>query len=190
MKRIFIIHCWGGTPADNWYPWLASALEAKGYAVTVPDMPDTETPAIDAWVHHLKDVVGTVDEQTFFVGHSIGCQTILRYLASLPAGTKAGGAAFVAGWFHLTRLESDEEWAIAKPWLETPIDLAQVKEHAQTFHAIFSDNDPFVPLSDKDIFEKELGASTVVMNEKGHFTGDDGVMELPEVLDTLSHMAQ
>ena len=91
---------------------------------------------------HLAQLVGEPDEQTFFVGHSIGCQTILRYLESLPADKKVGGAVFVAGWFVLGDLETEEEKIIGKPWVETPIDFNAIKSATNNFVVIFCDNDP------------------------------------------------
>ncbi|TFJ80084.1 hypothetical protein NSK_008642 [Nannochloropsis salina CCMP1776] len=41
------------------------------------------------------------DENTFFIGQSIGCLVILRYLACLPPGFKIGGCLFVGCWLSL-----------------------------------------------------------------------------------------
>lgn len=48
-----------------------------------------------------------------------------------------------------------------------------------------STNDPYVPISDADIFERELGIPVQRLDGRGHFTADDGVLELPEALDSL-----
>lgn len=187
QKRAFIIHGWGGNPEEGWFPWLKEQLEQKGFAVIVPEMPDTEHPQIGPWVDHLREVVEEVDDQTFFIGHSIGCQTVMRFLESLPEGKKIGGAVFVAGWFHLMGL-GDEELPIAEPWLSTPIDCAKVLSHMNPPKAIFSDNDDVVSISEKEIFENNLQADCVVLHGMGHFSGDDGVTELPEVLTAVLSM--
>lgn len=184
-KRAIIIHCWGGSPHDGFYPWLATELEKNNFAVIVPEMPDTETPSIDAWVSHLAAVVGDADEHTFFVGHSIGCQTIMRYLETLPTDKKIGGAVFIAPWFTLQELESAEEKDIVAPWLTTPIDFEKVTSHTKNFFALFSDDDPFVPLENKKLFEERLGAQTAVEHGKGHFTEGDGAKELPIALEKI-----
>src|SRR3989338_3050206 len=80
MKRIFIIHGWDFNPKMNWYPWLKKKLEKEGFKVIVPEMPNTSKPKINEWVSHLKKVIGKLDENTYFVGHSMGNQTIMRYL--------------------------------------------------------------------------------------------------------------
>jgi hypothetical protein len=181
MKRVFIIHGWGGFGGEGWHAWLKIELEKKGFQVFAPDMPDTENPKIEAWVPYLAKLVGKCDQETFFVGHSIGCQTILRYLESLPEGEKAGGTIFVAGWFNLKGL-SGEEKKIVLPWLKLPIDLEKIKSKTKKFFAIFSDNDSFVPLEDEKLFKENLGAETLVLKNKGHFTEET---ELPIVLDKI-----
>ena len=86
-------------------------------------MSEPAEPKIEAWVSRLSRIIGVVDENTYFIGHSIGCQTILRCLEKLPDNAKVGGAVFVASWFTLTNVDTDEEKETARPWLETPIDF-------------------------------------------------------------------
>ena len=78
-KRIFIIHGWGGHAKEGWFPWLASELKKRGFFVSVLSMPHTDTPTIKEWVQHPSRAVGQVDERSFFVGHSIGAQTIVLH---------------------------------------------------------------------------------------------------------------
>jgi hypothetical protein len=186
MKRIFIIHGWGGFGGEGWQAWLKDELEKNGFAVMAPDMPDTENPEIEAWVSHLAGLVGKTDEETFFVGHSVGCQTILRYLADLPPEDKAGGAIFVAGWFNLKGLSGEEE-KIIMPWLKSPINLVKVKTKTKKFFAVFSSNDPFVPPEDEKLFKKKLGAKTLLLKDKGHFTEES---DLPIVLEKILEMSK
>ena len=151
-------------------------------------MPDSETPKIDVWVHFLEKLVGKVDKDTFFVGHSIGCQTIMRYLERLDNKDEVGGVVFVAGFFDLPFLRTKEEKKIAKPWLETPIDTIKIKNIAKKMIAIFSDNDPDVSLDDAKSFRKRLNAKIIIEKGKGHFTLNDGVDKLPSALEALKEM--
>lgn len=191
MKRVIIVHQWYGHPESDWYPWLKASLEEKGFHVEVLAMPDPDKPTIQEWVSFLENHVGDVDNHTFLVGHSIGCQTILRFLQELPESTTIGGAVFVAGWVHLTSAVTDDETenTIARPWLDTPIHWDTVKAHLPQSVALFSDNDPYVPLQDAEIFEKKLDSQIHILNKKGHFTTDDGITELPEVLKIVTEMA-
>src|SRR6185369_17783823 len=91
MKRGFIAHCWSGDPDYCWYPDAKRELEQLGFRVEVPALPDTDAPALKNWLPKLQEVVGKADEETYLIGHSAGCITILRYLESLPEGEKVGG---------------------------------------------------------------------------------------------------
>lgn len=190
-KRVFIVHGWDGFPEQGWFPWLKRELEEKGFAVFVPQLPKPDEPRIDNWVLKLKEVVGVPDEQTYFVGHSMGCQTIVRYCEALPEGAVVGGAVFVAGFFkRLTNLEDDDVVrSVADEWLKTPLNLKEAKAHLRKSIAIFSDNDPYVPVDNKDDFADSLGSKIIVEHGKGHFNASIGTVELPIALDSLLAIA-
>lgn len=188
MKRVIIVHGWDGYPEEGWFPWLKKELEARGFEVLVPQLPDAESPRIYKWIPELAKVVGVADEQTYFVGHSMGCQTIARYLESLPDGVQVGGAVFVSGFFkHLSGLEDDPDIRETNQhWLGTPLDLQKVRSHLPKSVAIFSDDDPWVPLDNQDDFRDRLGSEIVIEYCKGHFSGGrDGIKELPIALEKL-----
>lgn len=182
--RIFLIHGWSGSPHKDWLPWAAKELEENGYEVIAPQMPDTDVPVIETWVNSLSTSVGSIRESDIFVGHSIGCQTILRYL-SITQG-RADKAILVAPWFTLSNLDNDEMWRIADPWLKTPMNFAQIKPKANQFITIFSDNDPWVPYRENvELFREKLNPEIITLSGKGHMTSDEGVTQLPDLLALL-----
>lgn len=181
MKRVFIIHGWEGTPYNHYHKWLKSELEKLGYKVFCPAMPSTDSPVIEDWVNHLRDLVGTPDKDTHFVGHSIGCQTILRYLETISE--PVGKAVFVAGWFDLQNLETPEEEKIAEPWTTIPIDLARVKKVLPSSTLIISDNDPFGAFEKNKKKFAELGSKIIVLHNAGHIDKESGYNKLPEALE-------
>lgn len=190
-KRVFIVHGWGGYPEENWFPWLKKELEDKGFEVFVPQLPDPGNPRIYNWVPKLADTVGKPDEQTYFVGHSMGCQTIARYLETLSKNTKVGGAVFVAGFFkRLTGLEDEPGIPeTEKHWLNTPIDFNKIKPHLNKSVAIFSDDDPYVPLDNQEDFKNELGSKIIVGHQMGHFNASAGITKLPIALESILEIA-
>jgi predicted alpha/beta hydrolase family esterase len=192
QKRVFIIHGWDGYPEEGIFPWLKKELQGKDFAVFNPLMPEPLKPQIDAWVSFLRQQIGVPDKDTILFGHSIGAQTILRYLESLKENESIGGAVFLAGWVHLTdkAYETDEDPAIAKPWLETPLNWAKIKSHSDKFIAIFSDDDPLVPISDAKIFERELGAKIIIEKKKAHFSGSSGIQELSSALEAIMEITE
>ena len=187
IKRIFIVHRWDGTPKSDWYLWLRKELEKSGFKVEVPEMPNTSEPKINDWVNHLKKIVGKLDSETHFIGHSIGCQAIMRFLEKENYNGKIGKMVFVAGWFKLDNLEDEEVETIANPWINTPIDFNKVKRKISKLTVFLSTNEPygFVEQNAKT-FKEKLNAKIIIEKDKGHFTEDDGIGGLPEVIAEIS----
>lgn len=186
QKRVFIIHGWAGKPNEHWLPWLANELEQKGFEVNLPEMPETDNPKMDLWIPYLKEQVGTADQDTYFVGHSIGCLAILRYLEKY--NEKIGGAVLVAPWVILNPISfaTSEDKKIADEWTDNPFDWRKLKELCPHFVVLFSEDDPDVPFDkNKPIFENGLGAKIVVEKDKGHFTSSEGVVKLPNALNAI-----
>jgi len=181
MKRVFIIHGWGGRPDCGWLAWLNKELSSKGFKVFAPNMPDAEHPKINAWVNYLKKIVGEVDGNTYFVSHSIGCQAIMRFLESQD--NKAGGVIFIGGWLKLKGLDKEEE-EISLPWLNNPINLDKVKNKAKKFVSLVSDDDPYASLENSKIFKEKLGAKIIIEKNKGHYI-ENVTKAIPVVLKEL-----
>lgn len=186
MTKVIIVHGWGGSSEANWMPWIKEALEDKGFEAITLDMPDTEHPKIKEWVSYLESKVGKPDEETHFIGHSIGCQTILRYLEKI--NKKVGKVILVAPWMHLDentiKEEGEESVKISKPWMETPINFKKIK-NLSNFLCIFSDDDPYVPISDTKIFRKELDAKIVIEHKQGHFNDEKYPIILNKFLEIV-----
>ncbi|MFH1866595.1 MAG: hypothetical protein ABIJ81_00730 [Patescibacteria group bacterium] len=54
MKRAIIIHDWEGYPEECWFPWLKKELEANGFKVDVPAMPNSAKPKMSEWMPYLS----------------------------------------------------------------------------------------------------------------------------------------
>lgn len=188
MKKVYIIHGWDGSRDEPLFRWLDNELSVRDFLVERLAMPNPETPVIEPWIEKLQESINP-DSETILVGHSVGCQAVMRYLETLPVGTKIKGLVLLAPWMKLDQTTIEEEGEevveIARPWMETPIDFDKVKKVAPKIVAIFSDNDDFVELSQKDFFEEKLGAQTVVEHEKGHFSPAENISELPSALESI-----
>ena len=185
MKKAHIIHGWTGYPENNWFPWLKKKLEEIGYQVTIPSMPTPEAPKIETWVGKLKEVVEP-GEDSILIGHSMGCQTILRYLETLD-DEKFKAVYLVAGFVYLTdaAYEDENDEKIAGPWNNTPLNWEKIKKHSDKFIAIFCEEDPVVEVANSKYFKEKLGAKIIIEHNKGHFDDAANVRELPVLLEEV-----
>lgn len=183
MRRVILVHGWDGYPEEGWFPKFRKEMEEQGFVVTIPAMEPADAPTMTKWVPQLAGVVSAPDEDTYLVGHSAGCITILRYLEGLPNGQKIGGAVLVAGFTDPLGFEE------LKNYFTTPINWDRIIAHADGFVAIHSDNDKYVPLSHADTFKRELGAQVIILKKRGHFAGSDGTTELLEARDAVLKLA-
>lgn len=186
-RRVFLIHGWEGYPEEGWRPWLKNKLEEEGFEVIIPAMPDTKTPTYDKWVPFLKNLVGTPDENSYFLGHSLGCITILRYLELLEENQKIGGAVLIAGFGH--DLEYAEYKGELSSFFQKSVDWAEIKKHCPKFIIIHSNDDQWVPIKHAHLLKEKLGAQTILQTGMKHYSGDDGIIELPIALESILKLA-
>ena len=187
-KRVVIAHGWLAGPTYAWFPWLKQKLEERGFEVIIPELPDAKYPKLEKWLPALAEAVGVADGETYFVGHSMGCQAILRYMETLPVGVQVGGVVFVGGVYDniLGLRDGIPAREFYASWFSRPLDIPTIVSHMPKSVAIFSDNDKFVPLDNQNGYRDHLGSEIFIEHDKGHFTKlIDGVDEVPYVLEQV-----
>lgn len=184
-RRLVIVPRWSGTPASDFYPWLRGRLlgehPQRFASVEVLDMPQPQSPVVSAWVNAVAQAIGgdrAAAGRTVLMGHSVGCQAVLRALAELPEGGAVQAVLGVAGWFTV-----DRPWPTLLPWLQTPFEEARVRRAARRIRVLISDNDPFTAdaAQTERLFIERLGAEVEVVSGGLHFNRT----EEPNVLRAL-----
>jgi predicted alpha/beta hydrolase family esterase len=188
MKRVIMVHGWYGHPTDGWWPWLKAELEKLGFTVTAPQLPNEKSPQINEWVSALADTIKQLDDDTYLVGHSLGCITILRYLESIKAEQiQAGGSVLVAGFTK--DLDFVGYNGALNNFFQKTIDWQTIKAHCKDFTVISSDNDPTVRSDNHQRLIENLFAKGIWEHNKKHMTGDDDIFELYSVLTAIREFA-
>ena len=183
QPTIYIVPRWGGSAPADWYPRLTERLTAA-YAATVRllELPDWSAATINRSVDELDRQIPHLDEGTFLVGHSIGCQALLHYLtARIARGDtfRVGGLLAVAGWFTV-----DAPWPGIEPWLENDRLLyPELTERIRYRKVLLSDNDPYTRdhRSNAAAWRDRLNAAVTLVPGRAHFNG----AEAEEVLAAL-----
>lgn len=186
-KKVILVHGWGGFANEGWRPWLTKELEQRDFTVVNPEMPYTNNPKMKQWVDCLHEIVSTPDKNCYFIGHSLGVITILRYLETLAKTAVIGGTIFVAGFgYDLAYKGYKNELA---GFFETALNWEKIRSHCQKFTIIHSDNDQWVQLKHNKFLARKLNGKAIIENNMHHFSGDDGITNLPVVLDELLLMS-
>lgn len=188
MKRAIFIHGWGGFPDEGWRPWLTEKLEQAGWQVINPAMPDTDTPTQDKWLAKLSEVIGEPDSETYLVGHCLGGITILRYLESLPQDKTIGGAVLVAGFANNLTYEGYKDELAS--FFASPVDWENINTHCPQFFLLHSTDDSWVDESNYHELKEKLHANGELQSGFKHYSGDDGITELPVVFAELEKIAK
>lgn len=165
-KNALILHGAGNNSQGNWFPWLKTELENKGYEVFSPDLPHSDVPVLKDWLSAVKDF--DFNDETLLVGHSSGATLILRILESLPADKKIFKAILVAGFVN--KGTKPDYFPYKDGLLETPFNWEKIKSSCLNFEFICSDNDPYQCGEEQSkILQEKLGGNLILEKDQGHF---------------------
>lgn len=80
MPTAFIFHGTAGHPGENWFPWLKTELEKRGFEVIVPQFPTSEGQTPETWFKVLEPHLCCITADSLMFGHSLGGTFLLRVL--------------------------------------------------------------------------------------------------------------
>lgn len=180
-KNVIIVHGYTASPQKNWFPWLKAELGSLGALVYVPEMPESSSPNPDKWQQYLTDLPIEIDENTLFIGHSLGCVTVLRFLEQqLTKQQKVGGYILVSGF------DSEQE---TLPELashtQDQLNYDVLINASDKRVSIISSNDEIVSPKSSKLLANSLKTEIVVEDNAGHFLDRDGYVEFPSLLKII-----
>ncbi len=192
MKKVFIVHGFGGIPNGGWFPWLMKELAKKGVPVCSLLMPHTNDPVVSEWVDHISSNVVGEEENAILLGHSLGVPAILRYLESLPEGRRIGGVVLVSGFIEPLDTE-DPNSAFRKidAFAVPEINFEKIKDIPKSAVILHGSEDKLVPFSHAERIAKGLNCKLVRIEGGTHFSQitEPICYELPEVLEAVLEIA-
>lgn len=181
MTNVFIIHGTYGHPKENWFPWLQSEIGRIGYDAYVPQFPTPENQTVDAWMEALKKYERFIDEETIFVGHSLGCAFILNLLEIINHPIKA--VFLVGGYFGPAN--HPEFSKLNDGFADKKFNWKKIKGRCEKFYILSSDNDHYIPLDRGIDLAEKLGAEFIIIKNGGHINEASGYTKFHLLLQMI-----
>ena len=207
--HVILVHGWMSRPQMHFFPWLKKELEARGFEVAAPQMPNPALPKRDEWLATLDQAVSEIDDpsQTILLGHSLGTLTILHYLNTFEKGPAFPHIILTAGFgrqFSLPQpidIPQIEDYpklialrekilnlpeTVLHDWFSPAIDFAKVKPKARRWTCIHSTDDAIVPYAEGVWLAKKLNVP-LITEHNGHLIEFrlNGQMTLPSALEAI-----
>lgn len=179
--RIILVHGFNASPEQNFNPWLARELRARGYDVVTPTLPlksgeELDLPAI---MEEMKRQVGFLRADDILVGHSLGAFIILQYMEAVEMTESPRAVVMVAAPFKVSRPELRRLFLV-----DLDADVAMWK--AKEFYVVHSKDDAMVPIEHGRRLAAFLKAKFVETDGAGHFMD----AEYPVLLETIDGIAK
>lgn len=172
MKNALILHGTKGNSSSNWFQWLKTELDQKGYQVWLPDLPNANGPSLQKYVKFIfsnKD--WQFNSESIIVGHSSGAITILAILSELPEDVVLDKVILVS---YFTKDSVGGKWEPNKYLFDYDFDFEKVKRKAKKFIIIHSDNDPYSNWEDAKALADKLNGEFILQKGQGHFNLEVG----------------
>ncbi len=177
MKRVLILHGWGGSDFPHWQSWLAGEV-AKDYGcVSFLKLSNIDLPDKDEWINELKH------ELEEFKPNIVICHSVANIL-----------------WFHICNegkiREVEHLFLVVPPSLKCDIKELEsffpceipTKLYAKKPLLITSTNDPYMTMQEADELQKALNIEMLVLQNAGHINSESGYGEWPWMLETISNL--
>jgi predicted alpha/beta hydrolase family esterase len=126
----------------------------------VPDLPDSDLPDLQKWLSHLDQYKDQINEQSIIIGHSLGAPTAIQFLQKYNKNIDrlilvAPTHADIDRDDYNKRIPSYNNANIQKV-SQTSTNRKKIKSLAKHIDTFFSEDDPYIPMQVKELYERNL----------------------------------
>lgn len=175
MKKVLILHGWGGSDFPHWQSHLAIKLIENNYTVSFPSFPNRDFPDLQEWLTFL-DIEIKHFQPDIVVCHSLANILWFHYVNNFKLSTieKLMLVAPVSPTCKAEELKSFFPY-------EVPRDL-KAKDKIMAC----SDNDPYINIDEAYILHDMLGIGLKVLEGAGHINTKSGFGKLDCAYDWIT----
>lgn len=180
--QAYIVHGYDASPQSHWFAQLKEKFEANGVKTEILSLPEPAAPKLNEWLAVLKERV-ILGRQTYLVGHSLGCPTILNFLQKYGANDGVAGVTLVSGLAKPLR-----GFEILDEFTSGGFDFAFIKSRALNRAVIAAKDDYVVPFEFSRELAEQLDAKFYPVQKGGHFLDRDGFTSFDLVYEVTIEM--
>lgn len=148
----------------------------ENYQVLSPNMPNKNNARYEEWAILFEKIIALVDDSIILIGHSLGAMFLVKYLAENTIPKRIAGLFLVAGPHNNTA--DIGRWRI-------PDSLENIETQCKNIHLFHSEDDPTVPVSELEIFEKAIPSAKIhLFKDRGHFVQP----HFPELIEIVKNI--
>lgn len=174
--NILILHKFGGSPSEIWYPWLKTELENRGHSVFIVQLPNSSEPKLSEWLAKAIEEYKNFKPDAL-IGHSLGGSLALRLLEQVGGEGIIKKAILVAP----PVFDNGAEKLHRTEFFKEPIDWNKLRALPVRYTVLSSIDDPAVSGDHAELVRDKLEASYKLFFDKGHFLQK----EFPEILEEI-----
>ena len=176
IKVILIPGNGGGSPKDNWFPYLERELPKLGIKVINEQFPDAILAREEFWIPFLEQL--SADENTILIGHSSGAIAAMRYAET----HKILGSVLVGTYDSDLGDENEKK----SGYFNRPWNWDAMRTNQQWIIQFASTDDPFIPIQHAHIVRDNLKTDYHEFHDQQHFGhGDAPKLEFPELVKAV-----
>ena len=172
MKRVLLVHGWGGSDFPHWQSWLAGEI-AKDYGqVSFLKFSNFDFPDLELWKKELQE------ELKSFEPDIVICHSLANTL-----------------WFHLSQSINQVQklYLVAPPSFTCEIEEIKsffplplpTQTQAKETLLIGSTNDPYMKVDELQKLQKSLDVELKIIENAGHLNADSDYGEWPWILEEV-----
>lgn len=180
MATIFIFHGVGGSPQENWFPWLAEKLKEQGHRVIVPQFPHADHPEPKEWLGEFEPSASLLNGDAILIGHSLGGAFALRLLERATQPIRA--TFLVASVWNRMGNEYDP---LMTSFTAEPYDWPKIRKNGGAMHVFHGENDPYIALEKSEQLANNLQADFTIIPEGKHLNATAGFKTFEQLFNEI-----
>lgn len=179
MKKNYIImHGTMGSAGENWFPWLKSKIEEKGYNCELKQFPiGLGIQNYNSWSRVFSEF--SINENTTIFAHSSAPIFLVKYLTE--NNKKIKKLVAVSGFNSDGNIAEINE--MNKTFLMPKI--KNFENYCKERICIYSDNDPYLSLESLNGFADEIKATKVIIKGGKHLNSEAGYTKFEKLLEYI-----